>query len=85
MLPIELPVFFNTNETKSLNVAGVNYLYKDCEVKEVCFFNITYIHKIIDDDGSEYSKIGVNGDTFIVNMNYNQLIEYIKIYNTNFN
>lgn len=85
MLPIELPILFNTDETASLNKVGVNYLYKDCDVKDVCFFNITYIIKIIDDDGLEYSKIGVNGDVFIVNMNYKALIEYIKMYNTNLN
>jgi hypothetical protein len=85
MLPIELPILFNTDETATLNKAGVGYLYKDCDIKDVCFFNISYIIKIIDDDGLEYSKIGVNGDSFIVNMNYKALIEYIKIYNTNLN
>jgi len=85
MIPIELPILFNTDETATLNKAGMDYLYKDCEVKEVLFFNINYIIKIIDDDGLEYSKIGVNGDCFIVNMNYKALLKYIKMYNTNLN
>lgn len=85
MIPIELPVLFNTDETTELNKVGVNYLYKDCEVKNVCIFTINYILKVIDDDGLEYSKIGLNGDVFIVNMKYEELIKYIKIYNTNFN
>lgn len=33
MIPIELPILFNTDETASLDKSGLTFLYKDCEVK----------------------------------------------------
>lgn len=85
MIPIELPIFFDTKETSYLSKSGMDFLYKDCEVKNVWFFQINYILPITDDDGLKYSKIGSNGDVFIVNMEYKKLIQHIKIYNTNLN
>ena len=74
-LPIELEIFFMTDETAHMNKLGLDSKISDNELKKMTFYQITAIGPYTDklDGDRQYSKIYAIGDYFICNQTYSQL------------
>ena len=73
MLPIELPIYFNTDETDNLLKMGMDYHIKNCEIRILTFFQISAIGPAIEDDGFKYSLIYTSADSFSCVHTYEEL------------
>ena len=73
MLPIELPIYFNTDETDNLSKMGLDSHVTNCEIKLVTFFNINAIGSAKEDDGFEYSLIYTGDESFACTYTYEEL------------
>lgn len=74
---IELPIFFHNDHTSLLDDIGLECSLDDCDIKNVLFVNINIVSPYED----RYSRIHSNGDSFICNIEYYDLIK--KIYEQN--
>ena len=77
-MKVELPMFFK-NETFEVNeLIGKDTPFKDSDIKEMTFYNISCISKYVDDaDGKEYACIHSNGSEFICSLGYNEVKKLI--------
>ncbi len=78
MLPIELPIYFNTDETDNLLKMGMDYHIKNCEIRTLTFFQITAIGPAKEDDGFKFSLIYIGGDSFSCVHTYEVLKELLN-------
>jgi hypothetical protein len=83
MRPIELDVYFHTEETQSKKELGLPYNYIDCEVRRSLFFNIDAVTTEISDNGVENCIIHSGGDNFSVPYEYKELKGILQIHLSN--
>lgn len=69
-LPVELPIYFNTDDTSALESLGIEPNIRNCELKSVTFFTIDAIAPYKEDDGFEYSIIYSGGTEFACKYTY---------------
>jgi hypothetical protein len=77
MLPIELPIYFNTDETANLEKMGLDSHVKNCEVKLMTFFAINAIGSAKESDGFEYGIIYTGDESFSSVLTYKELKELL--------
>ena len=68
--PLTLPVYHYTEETAAMDDAGIEYDARNCEVREIIFYQINAlsIHRnIVKADGIDttHAQIHANGSVFI--------------------
>lgn len=80
MKPLEIEVFFHTDQTTSLRDLDIQYNLSDCDVRKVTFYRIDAIGIFIDDDAdkSEYSSIYSSGNTFNCPLKYAELKKLVE-------
>lgn len=83
MKPIELDVYFHTENTQSKKELGLSYNYNECEVRRAIFFNIDAMTTEISDNGVENCIIHSGGDSFSVPYGYKELKEIFQIHLSN--
>lgn len=74
---IELEIFFNNDDTVTLDRLDLPVRWCDYDVRKVTFFNIDAISPHIE-EGRSYSKVHCGGDMFLCNMDYDLLVQKIK-------
>lgn len=81
MKPIELPVFFHTDETASMIKLDIDCKISDNEIRPVTFYNIESISPYYDslEDGMEYCKVYTASDYFIANITYKDLKQQVEL------
>jgi len=55
-MKITLPILFNTNSTQSLQDADIDFDLRECEIRNMTFYNIDAIADYFEND-IEYSQI----------------------------
>lgn len=83
MKPIELDVYFHTDETQGKRELNLPYNYNECEVRRALFFNIAAITTEISDDGAENCIIHTGGDNFSVPYEYKELKKILQTHLSN--
>jgi hypothetical protein len=78
MLPIELPIYFNTDETDNLEKMGLDSHVSNCEVRILTFYNINAIGPSKEDDGFEFSLIYTGDASFSCVHTYEQLKQLLN-------
>ena len=78
MRRIELPCFFENEETETLGTIGKPYPLSQCSVKNISFIDIAYIEPYIDEEEQkEYTLIGSNGGDVICAIPYRETCKRI--------
>jgi len=77
MLPIELPIYFNTDETSNLEKMGIDSHVKNCEVRLMTFFAINAIGSAKESDDFEYGIIYTGDGSFSSVLTYKELKELL--------
>ena len=70
MKPLELEIFFHSEETATLRKLEVDYDLSDCETRKMTFYKINAVSPYLDGD-NEFCSIHSNGSEFIANASYN--------------
>jgi hypothetical protein len=78
MLPIELPIYFNTEETANLEKMGIDSHVKNCEIRLMTFFAINAIGSAKEPDGFEYGIIYTGDESFSSVYTYKELKELLN-------
>ena len=78
MKPIELEVFFHTENTSNMKALDIDYPMTDCDIRNVTFYSIEHISPWIDTEGTEYCEITSGGQTVISSLSYLQVKELIQ-------
>jgi hypothetical protein len=78
MLPIELEIYFNTEETTNLEKMGLGAHVKNCEVRLMTFFSINAIGSAEELDGFEYGIIHTGDESFSSVLTYKELKEKLN-------
>jgi len=78
MLPIELPIYFNTEETANLEKMGIDSHVKNCEIRLMTFFAINAIGSAKEPDGFEYGIIYTGDQSFSSVLTYKELKESLN-------
>jgi hypothetical protein len=78
MPPIELEIYFNTEETKNLEKMGLDSHVNNCETKFMTFFSINAIGSAKEPDGFEYGVIYTGDESFSSVLTYSQLKEKLN-------
>ena len=78
MIPIELPIYFNTDETDSMVKMGLDSHVANCEIRTLTFYNINAIGPAEEDDGFKFSLIYLGGDSFSCVHTYEVLKELLN-------
>lgn len=78
MLPIELPIYFNTDETSKLEKMGIGAHVKNCEVRLMTFFFINAIGSAEESDGFEYGIIHTGDESFSSVYTYEKLKQLLN-------
>ena len=73
MIPIELQIYFNTDETDNLQKMGLDSHVTNCEKRLMTFYTINAIGSATEIDGFEYGLIHTGDDTFATVLTYEQL------------
>lgn len=74
---IQLPIFYNTDETAHLEDLGIDTKLSDCDVKQIYFINIDAV-STYEECMKEYAKIHCNGTTFISTLTVDEVVLLIK-------
>lgn len=69
-----IPIYYNTESTKTLNDLGIEYNLSDCDIRDVIFLHINVIGRYIEDD-IEGTTIYANGREFISPLKINEVKE----------
>ena len=77
-LPIELEIYFNTEETQNLEKMGLDSHVKNCEIRSMTFFSINAIGSAKETDGFEYGIIYTGDESFSSVLNYEQLKQILN-------
>lgn len=64
MFELALPCFYHTEETSDLLEAGLHFSYKDCNVREVIFYQVGIIAALAKEEGA-FTEIKTAGYTVI--------------------
>ena len=78
MLPIELPIYFNTDETANLEKMGLDSHVKNCEIRLMTFFAINAIGSARESDDFEYGIIYTGDESFSSVLTYTELKELLN-------
>jgi len=64
-MKVELPIFWNTDDTKVLEDCGLvdQVDFKDYQIRVLTFYHINIIYKF--DNQDSYTVIVTNGDTYV--------------------
>jgi hypothetical protein len=73
-----IPIYYNTESTKTLNDLGIEYNLSDCDIRDVIFLHINVIGRYIEDD-IEGTTIYANGREFISPLKINEVRKLIEI------
>jgi hypothetical protein len=73
-----IPIYYNTESTKTLNDLGIEYNLSDCDIRDVIFLHINVIGRYIEDD-IEGTTIYANGREFISPLKINEIRKLIEI------
>ena len=79
MLPIELEVYFNTDETDNLEKMGLASHVTNCETKLMTFFKIDAIGIAKEQDGFEYGIVYSAADNFATVLTYEELKQLLNL------
>lgn len=64
--PLEIDIFFHTNETSNLDELEIDYDINDAELRKMIFYNINAISPYYGDNNDvNYTTIHSNGSQFI--------------------
>jgi hypothetical protein len=78
MLPIELEVYFNTEETENLESLGIDSHVTNCETRLMTFFTINAIGIAKEKDGFEYGLIYTGDENFATVLTYEKLKQLLN-------
>lgn len=78
MIPIELQIYFNTDETDNLEKMGIEADVRNCETRFMTFYTINAIGSATEIDGFEYGLIHTGDDTFATVLTYEELKQIIN-------
>jgi len=78
MLPIELEIYFNTDETESLEKMGIESHVKNCEKRLMTFYTINAIGPAKEKDGFEHGLIYTGDESFSSVLTYKELKEILN-------
>ncbi|MEY3085978.1 MAG: hypothetical protein RL037_2197 [Bacteroidota bacterium] len=78
MLPIELEIYFNTDETDNLEKMGLTSHVTNCETRLMTFFKIDAIGIAKEPDGFEYGIIYSAADNFASVLTYEELKQLLN-------
>jgi hypothetical protein len=73
MLPIELEIYFNTDETDNLQKMGLDSHVSNCETRLMTFYTINAIGSAKESDGFEHGLIYTGDESFSSVLTYEQL------------
>lgn len=78
MIPIELQIYFSTEETDNLKKMGLGFSVKNCETRFMTFYVIDAIGSATEIDGFEYGVIRTGTEIFFSVLTYEQLKQIIN-------
>jgi len=78
MLPIELEIYFNTEETENLEKMGLDYHVNNCEKRLMTFYNINAIGSHKEKDGFEHGVVYTGDESFSSVLTYKELKEVLN-------
>jgi hypothetical protein len=78
MIPIELQIYFNTEETDNLEKMGLESSVRNCETRFMTFYTINAIGSAIEVDGFEYGLIHTGDESFSTVLTYEELRQIIN-------
>ncbi len=78
MLPIELEIYFNTDETENLEKMGIDYDVRNCEKRLMTFYTINAIGFTKEKDGFEHGLIYTGDQSFSSVLNYTELKQLLN-------
>jgi hypothetical protein len=78
MIPIELQIYFNTDETDNLEKMGLESSVKNCETRFMTFYVINAIGSGTEADGFEYGIIHTGDESFSSVLTYEELKQIIN-------
>lgn len=77
LTPIQIPVFYHTDETKSLESAGVEFTLEKCEQRTVLFYSIDFVESY-EENNKQYSIIGSGSKFFNSSLAYSEVATLIQ-------
>ena len=72
--PIKLPIYHYTDKVEDLIKAGLEYDIEECTIHYITFFDISGISP----DKDNHSLIFSNGETFMCNKSYNEVMVFLN-------
>jgi hypothetical protein len=78
MLPLELQIYFNTDETDNLEKMGIESDVRNCETRFMTFYTINAIGSAKEKDGFEHGLIYTGDESFSSVLTYEELKQIIN-------
>jgi hypothetical protein len=75
---LELPIFFNTDESDNLKLISDELDFEKCEIRKVVFYQINAISKYVRDGQQDYTAIHANGADWICPKTLQEVDELIS-------
>lgn len=78
MLPIELEIYFNTDETQNLEKMGLESHVSNCEKRFMTFYVINAIGSSKESDGFEHGLVYAGDESFSSVLTYAELRQVLN-------